>query len=42
MPDGTDDTVRGLNTSIDFSENLNVPNCKEGMNVISDVNVKNQ
>ena len=40
MPDGTDDTVRGLNTSIDFSENLNVPNCKEGMNVISDVNVK--
>ena len=40
MPDGTDDTVRGLNTSIDFSENLNVPNCKEGMTVISDVNVK--
>lgn len=40
MPDGTDDTVRGLNTSIDFSENLNVPNCREGMNVISDVNVK--
>ena len=40
MPDGTEDTVRGLNTSIDFSENLNVPNCKEGMNVISDVNVK--
>lgn len=40
MPDGTDDTVRGLNTSIDFLENLNVPNCKEGMTVISDVNVK--
>lgn len=40
MPDGTDDTVRGLNTSIDFSENLNVPNCREGMTVISDVNVK--
>ena len=40
MPDGTDDTVRGLNTSIDFSENLNVPNCREGMTVISEVNVK--
>lgn len=40
MPDGTDDMVRGLNTTIDFSENLSVQNCKEGMNVISDVNVK--
>lgn len=40
MPDGTEDTVRGLNTSIDFSENINVSNCKEGMNVISDVKVK--
>ena len=40
MPDGTDDSVRGLNTTIDFSENINVPNCKEGMNVISNVNVK--
>lgn len=40
MPDGTDDTVRGLNTCIDFSENLNVPNCKEGMNVISNVDIK--
>ncbi len=40
MPDGTDDTVRGLNTSIDFSENINVPNCKEGMTVISCVNIK--
>lgn len=40
MPDGTDDTVRGLNTTVDFSENISVSNCKEGMNVISDVNVK--
>lgn len=40
MPDGTDDTVRGLNTSIDFSENLNISDCKEGMNVISDIRVK--
>lgn len=40
IPDGTDDTVRGLNTSVDFSENINIPNCKEGMNVISVVNIK--
>ena len=40
MPDGTDDTVRGINTTIDFSENINVSNCIDGMNVISDVNVK--
>ena len=40
MPDGTDDTVRGLNTSIDFSENVNVSNCREGMNVISDIKIK--
>lgn len=40
MPDGTEDQVRGLNTNIDFSENINVSNCKEGMNVISDVKVK--
>lgn len=40
MPDGTDDTVRGLNTSIDFSENINVQNCKDGMSVITDVNIK--
>ncbi len=40
MPDGTEDTVRGLNTTIDFSENINVSNCNEGMNVISEVKVK--
>ena len=40
MPDGADDTVRGLNTSVDFSESLNVPNCEEGMNAISDVKIK--
>lgn len=40
MPDGTDDTVRGLNTTIDFSENINVSNCNEGMNVVSEVKVK--
>ena len=33
MPDGVNDSVRGLNTSLDFSENINVPNCQEGMNL---------
>ncbi len=40
MPDGTEEQVRGLNTNIDFSENINVPNCKEEMNIVSDVKVK--
>ena len=40
IPDGEEDTARGLNTSVDFSENLNVPNCQEGMNAISDVKIK--
>ena len=40
MPDGADDTVRGLNTSVDFSENLNIPNCQEGMEVNSDIKIK--
>lgn len=40
MPDGNEDTVRGLNTSIDFSENISVSNCTEGMDVISDVKIK--
>lgn len=40
MPDGTEQTTRGLNTTIDFSENISVTNCSEGMNVISDIKVK--
>lgn len=40
MPDGTEDLTRGLNTTIDFSENINVSNCNEGMNIISDVKIK--
>lgn len=40
MPDGTEDTVRGLNTSIDFSANINIPNCNDGMSVISNISVK--
>lgn len=40
MPDGTEDTTRGLNTNIDFSENINVPNCREGMNVVTEITIK--
>ena len=40
MPDGVNDSVRGLNTSLDFSENINVPNCQEGMNAITEIKVK--
>ncbi len=40
MPDGTEDTVRGLNTTLDFSENINMSDCREGMNVITDVKTK--
>lgn len=40
MPDGTEEQVRGLNTSIDFSENINVSNCSEGMNIISETKIK--
>lgn len=32
LADDEKDKVRGINTSIDFSETINVPNCKEGMN----------
>lgn len=32
MADDSQDKVRGLSTSLDFSENMQVANCKEGMN----------
>lgn len=40
MPDGTEDQARGLNTSIDFSENINVSNCSEGMEIVSEAKIK--
>lgn len=40
MPDGTEDTVRGLSTNVDFSQNIDIKNCKENMNVLSDISVK--
>lgn len=40
MPDGTEDTVRGLSTNVDFSQNIDIKNCKANMNVLSDISVK--
>lgn len=40
MPDGDEEIVRGLNTSLDFSENISILNCAEGMNVVSEVKIK--
>lgn len=40
IPDEENDTVRGLNTSIDFSENIDIDNCLEGMNVIACARIK--
>ena len=40
LPDGVEDSVRGLNTVLDFSENISVPNVQEGMEVITDVKIK--
>ena len=40
LADNSEDKVRGINTSLDFSENINVPNCKEGMKLKLDVKQK--
>lgn len=32
MADDSQDKVRGISTSLDFSENMQITNCKEGMN----------
>ncbi len=40
MPDGAEDNVRGLNANLDFSENIGIQNCKEGMEDITDVKIK--
>lgn len=40
LADSSEDKVRGLNTSLDFSENINVSNCTEGMDVTLDTKIK--
>lgn len=40
LSDNSDEAVRGLNTNLDFSENINLPNCTSDMLVNSDINIK--
>lgn len=40
MPDGVEDSVRGLNTNLDFSEYINMPNCTGNMNIMTDTQLK--
>ena len=40
LADAEKNNVRGLNTNLDFSENINVPELKEGMDINIDAKVK--
>lgn len=40
LADNSEDKVRGINTSLDFSEGIDIPNAREGMNYKVDVNIK--
>ena len=40
LADDEKDKVRGLNTSIDFSETINVSGCKEGMSEMTETKLK--
>ncbi len=40
LAENSDDKVRGINTSLDFSESIEIPNAREGMNFKVDVKIK--
>ena len=40
LAENGEDKVRGINTNLDFSENVNVANCKEGMSSQIEVKLK--
>ena len=40
LSENSEDKVRGINTNLDFSENIDVTNCKPEMNCISEVKLK--
>lgn len=40
LAENGEDKVRGINTSLDFSENISIPNAKEGMNYKLNVKIK--
>lgn len=40
LSEDSNEKVRGLNPTLDFSENINIPNCSENMNLKMDSNIK--
>lgn len=40
LPDSKDDNLRALNCNFDFSENIAVPGCKEGMSIVINCLIK--
>lgn len=40
LAENSEDRIRGINTNIDFTENIAVPNCKDGMNLKVNTNLK--
>ena len=40
MPDESDETVRGLTTNLDFSENISIPDAREGMEAVVNTCIK--
>ena len=40
VPDSKEDSIRGLNASIDFNQTIDVPEAKEGMNLWEDIGIK--
>ena len=41
LPDAENEFTRGLNTILDFTQIIEMENCKENMDIISDVKIKN-
>ena len=40
LPDSQEDNLRGLNANLDFSQIIQVPECREGMDALIHVNIK--
>ena len=40
LPDSKEDNLRGLNATIEFSQNIVMPECKEGMQAVTCVQIK--
>lgn len=40
LPEDSNEKIRGLNPTLDFSESINIPNCNENMNLRMNSNIK--